>query len=77
MQTVSLYNHHYLHINKFADLSLRWIRITPGPQYLETLCQDNVNVVPQRIVGADATGVIAADGVHRECDAIIVSSMRP
>lgn len=50
-------------------------RITPGPGYLEALCQDNVNVVQQRIVAADETGVIAGDGVHREVDAIIVSRL--
>ena len=47
-------------------------RITPGPGYLEALCQDNVNVVQQRIVAADETGITAADGVHRDVDAIIV-----
>lgn len=48
-------------------------RITPGPGYLEALCQDNVNVVQQRIIAADETGITSADGVHRDVDAIIVS----
>lgn len=49
-------------------------RITPGPGYLEALCQDNVNVVQQRIISADETGITASDGVHRDVDAIIVSN---
>ena len=49
-------------------------RLTPGPGYLEALTADNVDVIAQSISKIDATGILSADGEHREVDAIICAT---
>ena len=49
-------------------------RLTPGPGYLEALTADNVDVIPQKIVSIDETGITTEDGTHRAVDAIIAAT---
>lgn len=49
-------------------------RLTPGPGYLEALCAQNVDVIPQQISHVDATGIVTTDGKHRPVDAIICAT---
>ena len=49
-------------------------RLTPGPGYLEALTADNVDVIPQKIITIDETGITTEDGTHRAVDAIIAAS---
>ncbi|KAF5345163.1 hypothetical protein D9758_009669 [Tetrapyrgos nigripes] len=43
-------------------------RLTPGPGYLEALCEDNVDFVPESIKRITPTGIETADGKHRDFD---------
>ncbi|KAK4690528.1 hypothetical protein P7C71_g6283, partial [Lecanoromycetidae sp. Uapishka_2] len=49
-------------------------RLTPGPGYLEALTADNVEVIPKAISHIDATGIVDADGTHRQVDAIVCAT---
>lgn len=49
-------------------------RLTPGPGYLEALCADNVDVIPQHIDHVDETGIVTKDGIHRPVEAIICAT---
>ncbi|KAJ5116039.1 FAD-binding monooxygenase moxY [Penicillium angulare] len=49
-------------------------RVSPGPKYLESLMEDNLNFIPKGVQRADATGLLDDDGVHREVDAIICAT---
>ncbi|KAK5958393.1 hypothetical protein OHC33_000235 [Knufia fluminis] len=49
-------------------------RLTPGPGYLEALCAENVDVIPQQIDHIDETGIVTKDGKHRPVDAIICAT---
>ncbi|KAJ5439050.1 uncharacterized protein N7458_010048 [Penicillium daleae] len=49
-------------------------RLTPGPGYLEALTDEKVNIIKSDIVRVDATGILTADGQHREVDAIVCAT---
>lgn len=49
-------------------------RIPLSNDYWETLTRDNVHVETESIVGADATGVITADGAHHELDLLVLAT---
>ena len=49
-------------------------RLTPGPGYLEALCAENVDVIPEAIVKATPDGIITNDGVHRQVDTIVCAT---
>ncbi|KAF5345136.1 hypothetical protein D9758_009675 [Tetrapyrgos nigripes] len=51
-------------------------RLTPGPGYLEALCEDNVDFVPESIKRITPTGIETADGKHRDFDVIICATGR-
>ena len=49
-------------------------RLTPGPGYLESLTQQNVEVIPTRIQRITETGIISEDGTLREVDVIVCAT---
>jgi cation diffusion facilitator CzcD-associated flavoprotein CzcO len=49
-------------------------RLTPGPGYLEALCDEKCEVIPVGIERVDEKGVIAKDGKHRAVDAIVCAT---
>ncbi|OCH86448.1 FAD/NAD-binding domain-containing protein [Obba rivulosa] len=49
-------------------------RITPGPGYLEALCEDHVDFVPTHIKQVTQTGIETVDGKHEEFDIIICAT---
>lgn len=49
-------------------------RLTPGPGYLEALCAENVDVIPQPIDHIDENGIVTKDGKHRAVEAIICAT---
>ncbi|KAL1943924.1 hypothetical protein VTO73DRAFT_3742 [Trametes versicolor] len=49
-------------------------RITPGPGYLEALCEDNVDFVPVDIARVTETGIETVDGVSQDLDVIICAT---
>ena len=49
-------------------------RLTPGPGYLEALCDEKVDVIPTQIERIDETGIITKDGKHRAVDAIVCAT---
>lgn len=49
-------------------------RPTPGNGFLETLCKDNVEVVPETIQEITPKGIKTADGVEHEFDVIICAT---
>lgn len=58
------------------DFGVGCRRLTPGVGYLESLGEDNVDVVTQDIVKVTADGIIAADGAERKVDTIICATVR-
>ncbi|KAJ3753930.1 FAD/NAD-binding domain-containing protein [Lentinula raphanica] len=56
------------------DFSVACRRLTPGPGYLEALCEDNVEFVPETIRRVTSTGIETADGRHREMDVIVCAT---
>lgn len=50
-------------------------RLTPGIGYLETLTQDNVNVVMDNILKFTGEGVMTIDGTKRKVDTIICATV--
>ncbi|KAL8742626.1 MAG: hypothetical protein Q9190_004920 [Brigantiaea leucoxantha] len=49
-------------------------RLTPGPGYLESLTEPNVEVIPSRISEVNETGIVTEDGLHRPVDAIVCAT---
>lgn len=49
-------------------------RLTPGPGYLEALCKENVDVIPEHIDHVTETGIMTKDGKTRDVDAIICAT---
>ncbi|KAL4934075.1 flavin-containing monooxygenase [Aspergillus undulatus] len=49
-------------------------RPTPGAGYLEALCEDNVDVVSQRIQEITPSGIRTVDGVEHEFDVIVCAT---
>ncbi|KAF5392488.1 hypothetical protein D9757_002209 [Collybiopsis confluens] len=60
------------------DFSVACRRLTPGPGYLEALCEDNargtVEFVPENIKRVTATGIETTDGHHRDLDIIVCAT---
>ena len=49
-------------------------RLTPGPGYLEALCDEKVDVVNTQIERVDEKGIITKDGKRRDVDAIVCAT---
>ncbi|KAJ7597765.1 FAD/NAD-binding domain-containing protein [Mycena floridula] len=49
-------------------------RLTPGPGYLEALCEDNVEFVPVPIKRVTKTGIETEDGKHTDLDIIVCAT---
>lgn len=49
-------------------------RLTPGPGYLEALCDEKVDVVSTQIERVDDKGIITRDGKRRDVDAIVCAT---
>lgn len=49
-------------------------RLTPGPGYLEALCEDHVDFIPTAIERITATGIQCKDGTCREYDTIVCAT---
>ncbi|RDB29291.1 putative sterigmatocystin biosynthesis monooxygenase stcW [Hypsizygus marmoreus] len=49
-------------------------RLTPGPGYLEALCEDNVDFVPTHIQKVTPTGIQTVDGKHQDLDVIVCAT---
>ncbi|CAI6016935.1 unnamed protein product [Clonostachys chloroleuca] len=56
------------------DFALGCRRPTPGPGYLESLTQDNVQVIHKSVVELTETGVIDEAGTHQEVDVVICAT---
>jgi cation diffusion facilitator CzcD-associated flavoprotein CzcO len=48
--------------------------LTPGPGYLEALCEENVSFIHPEIKRVTPNGIDTADGEHRELDIIICAT---
>ncbi|KKY27757.1 putative flavin-binding monooxygenase [Diplodia seriata] len=57
-----------------TDFAVGCRRPTPGNGYLESLCEDNVTVVPQSIDEITEKGIRTADGVEHEFDVIVCAT---
>ena len=49
-------------------------RLTPGPGYLESLTENNVEVIPIPIDQINATGIRTSDGKQRDVDMIVCAT---
>lgn len=49
-------------------------RLTPGPGYLEALCEDHVDFISAQIDRITETGIRCADGSHKEYDTIVCAT---
>ncbi|OAL45380.1 FAD/NAD(P)-binding domain-containing protein [Pyrenochaeta sp. DS3sAY3a] len=49
-------------------------RLTPGPGYLEALCEPNVDFLHEPIKAITPTGILLASGQHIEVDAIVCAT---
>jgi len=56
------------------DFPVACRRLTPGPGYLEALCEDNVEFVSDTIKRVTKSGIETADGKHREFDIIVCAT---
>ncbi|OCH86933.1 FAD/NAD-P-binding domain-containing protein [Obba rivulosa] len=56
------------------DFAVACRRLTPGPGYLEALCEDNVDFVTTHIKRVTRTGIETVDGKHEELDVIICAT---
>lgn len=56
------------------DFSPNCRRLTPGPGYLEAITEDNVDYIRSPIRRFTSTGIEAADGKHREVDAVFCAT---
>ncbi|KAL0256797.1 hypothetical protein SLS55_009194 [Diplodia seriata] len=57
-----------------TDFAVGCRRPTPGNGYLESLCEENVTVVPQSIDEITEKGIRTADGVEHEFDVIVCAT---
>ncbi|KAF8167543.1 FAD/NAD-binding domain-containing protein [Crassisporium funariophilum] len=53
------------------DFGVGCRRLTPGPGYLEALCEDNVDFIPSLIKRVTATGIETVDDKFQELDVIV------
>jgi len=56
------------------DFAIGCRRLTPGPGYLEALCQDNVDFIPTEIRQISPTGIETVDGKFNELDVIVCAT---
>ncbi|KAJ3871890.1 FAD/NAD-binding domain-containing protein [Lentinula edodes] len=56
------------------DFSVACRRLTPGPGYLESLCEENVEFVPENIKRITPTGIETVDDKHRDLDVIVCAT---
>ncbi|KAH7925133.1 FAD/NAD(P)-binding domain-containing protein [Leucogyrophana mollusca] len=56
------------------DFPVACRRLTPGPGYLEALCEENVDFVPKEIRRVTPTGLETTDGQHYELDVLICAT---
>ncbi|KAJ7724253.1 FAD/NAD-binding domain-containing protein [Mycena metata] len=56
------------------DFAIGCRRLTPGPGYLEALCQDNVDFIPTEIKQITPTGIETVDGKFNELDVIVCAT---
>jgi len=56
------------------DFPVACRRLTPGPGYLESLMEDNVDFVPTEVKRVTESGIELVDGTHREFDIIICAT---
>ncbi|KAH0591296.1 hypothetical protein H2248_001384 [Termitomyces sp. 'cryptogamus'] len=56
------------------DFSPACRRLTPGPGYLEALCEDNVDFIPTPIKRITPTGIETEDGKHEEIDILVCAT---
>ncbi|KAI0688653.1 FAD/NAD-binding domain-containing protein [Cytidiella melzeri] len=56
------------------DFGVACRRLTPGPGYLEALCEDNVEFVPAHIKRVTPTGIETADGKHQDLDVLMCAT---
>ncbi|KAF8913205.1 hypothetical protein CPB84DRAFT_1670651 [Gymnopilus junonius] len=56
------------------DFAVCCRRLTPGPGYLEALCQDNVDFIPSQIKRVTATGIETVDGKSQNLDIIVCAT---
>ncbi|KZT12304.1 FAD/NAD-binding domain-containing protein [Laetiporus sulphureus 93-53] len=56
------------------DFAVSCRRLTPGPGYLEALCEDNVDFVPKDIRRITPRGIETVDGKHTDLDVIICAT---
>ncbi|KAH9888569.1 FAD/NAD-P-binding domain-containing protein [Cubamyces lactineus] len=56
------------------DFPVACRRLTPGPGYLEALCEDNVEFVSSPIKRITESGIETADGEHRELDVLFCAT---
>ncbi|KLO16411.1 FAD/NAD-binding domain-containing protein [Schizopora paradoxa] len=56
------------------DFPVACRRLTPGPGYLEALCEDNVEFVPTHIKRITETGIELVDGTHHDLDVIVCAT---
>ncbi|KAF9486402.1 FAD/NAD-binding domain-containing protein [Pholiota conissans] len=56
------------------DFGVACRRLTPGPGYLEVLCEDNVSFVPALIKRVTPTGIETVDGKFQELDVIVCAT---
>ncbi|KAJ7040263.1 hypothetical protein C8F04DRAFT_1254024 [Mycena alexandri] len=57
------------------DFAIGCRRLTPGPGYLEALCQDNVDFIATEVKQISPTGIETVDGKFNELD--VIDSTRP
>ncbi|KAF5345212.1 hypothetical protein D9758_009659 [Tetrapyrgos nigripes] len=56
------------------DFAVACRRLTPGPGYLEALCEDNVEFVPDVIKQVTPSGIETVDGKHRDFDIVVCAT---
>ncbi|OBZ65862.1 putative sterigmatocystin biosynthesis monooxygenase stcW [Grifola frondosa] len=56
------------------DFPVACRRLTPGPGYLEALCEDNVEFIPTHIKRITSDGIETVDGKHEDLDVIICAT---
>ncbi|KDQ51118.1 hypothetical protein JAAARDRAFT_140775 [Jaapia argillacea MUCL 33604] len=56
------------------DFPVACRRLTPGPGYLEALCEDNVEFVTDAIQQVTETGIETADGKHYDLDVLVCAT---
>ncbi|THG98259.1 hypothetical protein EW145_g7456, partial [Phellinidium pouzarii] len=56
------------------DFSVTCRRLTPGPGYLEALCEDNTDFIPTHIKRITESGIELVDGTHHDLDVIICAT---